>query len=113
MRGRLRRFSRPIDEANGYEISAPLIAQLGKNYYSQYNDLISGGELLEMACDKVRNIHSMIGGKVAYLECEDHPKLVAFYERHGFIAFDKRSLEKADRNTFHSDHLVQMLRYFD
>lgn len=112
MRSRLRKFARKIAESNGYEISAPLIAQLGKNYSNQLNTLITGDELLTMACDKVGDIHSLMGGKIAYLECEDKPKLLSFYKRHGFIPFDKRPLDRQDRETFHADHIVQMLRYF-
>lgn len=112
LRRRIARFARVIEETGSYEISAPLIAQLGKNYTDGYDSLISGDELLAIACEKVENIQSLMGGKIAYLECEDKPRLVAFYERNGFIQFDKRPLEKADRNTFKSDHLVQMLRYF-
>lgn len=109
---RIRRFARIIDETNTYQISAPLIAQLGKNFANGNDRLISGDELMKIACDKVQMIHSEVGGKVAYLECEDKPQLRNFYERHGFREFDKRPLSKSDRETFKSDYLVQMLRYF-
>ena len=112
MRSRIRRFARVIDEADTYEIAAPLIAQLGKNFHNKYDKLITGDELLNIACDRVKSIHSTLGGKIAYLECEDKPALLDFYGRNGFIAFDKRPLDKTDRDTFKSDHLVQMLRYF-
>lgn len=112
LRSRLQKFARQINEVNGYEIAAPLIAQLGKNFTSNYNTLITGDELLKMACDKVKDIQSLMGGKVVYLECEDKPSLRAFYERNGFVAFDKRPLDKTDRDIFKSDHLVQMLKYF-
>lgn len=109
---RIRKFARIIDETNTYQISAPLIAQLGKNFVNGNNKLITGDELLKIACDKVQMIHSEIGGKIAYLECEDKPHLLNFYERNGFREFDRRSLDKTDRETFKSDYLVQMLRYF-
>lgn len=112
MRTRIRRFASVIEESNTYEIAAPLIAQLGKNYAEGNDGLITGDELLKLACDRVRNIHTLLGGKIAYLECEDKPKLLAFYARNGFIAFDKRPLDKSDQDLFKSDHLVQMLRYF-
>lgn len=112
LRSRLQKFARQINEVNGYEIAAPLIAQLGKNFTDNYNKLIRGDELLKMACDKVKEIQSLMGGKVVYLECEDKPALVSFYENNGFVAFDKRPLDKSDRDTFKSDHLVQMLKYF-
>lgn len=110
--GRIRKFARVVDETDTYQISAPLIAQLGKNYTDGNNRLISGDELLKMACDKVCLIHSEIGGKVAYLECEDKPKLRTFYERNGFREFDRRPLDKTDRDMFKADYLLQMLRYF-
>ena len=112
MRSRLQKFARPIRDMDGYEIAAPLIAQLGKNYTDGYNRLISGDELLKMACDKVMDIQSLMGGKIVYLECEDKSALTSFYERNGFVEFDKRPLEKADREIFKADHLIQMLRYF-
>lgn len=46
-----------------YIMSAPLIAQLGKNFKYKDKKLISGDELLKMACDKVREAQSYIGGK--------------------------------------------------
>lgn len=109
---RIRKFARVVDETNTYQISAPLIAQLGKNFADGNNNLITGDELLKIACDKVQMIHSEIGGKIAYLECEDKPALLSFYERNGFREFDRRSLDKSDRETFKSDYLIQMLRYF-
>jgi hypothetical protein len=112
LRSRMRRFARIIDETGAYEIAAPLIAQLGKNFANGYDKLITGDELLKLACDKVAGIHSAMGGKIAYLECEDKQPLLDFYERNGFVAFDKRPLDKADRDMFKSDHLVQMLKYF-
>lgn len=111
-RSRIRKFARVIDEADTYEIAAPLIAQLGKNFHNNYNQLITGDELLKIACDRVKDIHSAMGGKIAYLECEDKKPLLDFYERNGFKAFDKRPLDKTDRDLFKADHLVQLLKYF-
>ena len=112
LRQRIRKFSRSLEDVNGYEISAPLIAQLGKNYANNYDSLITGDELLQIACSKIREIQLVMGGKIAYLECEDKPSLQHFYERNGFVAFDKRPLDSGDRKVFKSDHLVQMIRYF-
>lgn len=112
LRSRIRKFAHAIDETNSYEISAPLIAQLGKNFQNGYNSLITGDELLKLACDTVQKIQSLTGGKIAYLECENKPKLLAFYQRNGFIPFDERPLEKSERDLFKAESLVQMLRYF-
>lgn len=94
-----------------YELSAPLIAQLGKNFYNDYNHLITGDELLNMACDRIASIQLQLGGKIAYLECEPSQKLIDFYTRNGFVPFDNRSLDSDDRALHKSDYLVQMLKY--
>lgn len=112
LRQRIKRFSRVLQDTNSYEISAPLIAQLGKNYANNYDSLITGDELLQIACNKIKDIQLLMGGKIAYLECEDKPRLLQFYERNGFVPFDKRPLDPGDRKVFKSDHLVQMIRYF-
>ena len=49
-------------------MSTPLIAQLGKNYQHGYNTLITGDELLKLACDKVKEIQLSLGGRFVYLD---------------------------------------------
>jgi len=93
-----------------YVLSAPLIAQLGKNYYNDYNRLITGSELLKFACDRVYSIQSELGGKFVYLECEDHPKLTEFYSTNGFVNFGKRKLDP-DETGLKGEYLLQMLKY--
>ena len=46
-----------------------------------------------------------------YLECEDKPKLKEFYENNGFVCFDKRNLEKDERETNEGQYLLQMISY--
>lgn len=92
-----------------YTLSAPLIAQLGKN--TNFPDLITGDELLELACMEVKKVQAIIGGKVVYLECEDIDKLKEFYNRNGFIEFDKRPLEADEEENFKGKYLIQMLKY--
>ena len=92
-------------------LPAPLIAQLGKNFTNGYNKLITGDELLKMACDDIQLVQSVLGGKVAYLECEDCPALISFYESNGFVEFDKRELDR-DETEFKGEYLVQMLKIF-
>ena len=94
-------------------IIAPLIAQLGKNFSNEYNKLITGDELLAIACDKVREIQRLGGGKVVYLECEDKPKLVEFYSRNGFCDFGKRNLDRDERDKLSGEYLIQMLKYLE
>ena len=105
LKRRLLKFATRVDETKMSYISAPLIAQLGKNYTNGYDKLIRGDELLEMACTEIRKIQLSIGGKTAYLECEDNPKLLQFYENNGFRQFS----ERLDSN---GSKLVQMIRYF-
>ena len=79
LRKRISKFATYDSELKSYIMSAPLIAQLGKNYTENYNSLITGDELLEEACHKISRIQFDLGGKFAYLECEDKLKLFEFY----------------------------------
>jgi hypothetical protein len=107
---RISKFSTYNRELKVYYMSAPLIGQLGKNYANNYNKIISGDELLGMACQIITNIQLALGGKFVYLECEDIPRLTDFYERNGFIKFDKRVLDP-DETGLKGTYLVQMIRY--
>ena len=108
---RIKKFASPSSRAKGYWISAPLIAQLGKNYANNYNKLITGDELLEMACMQIKKAQAMIGGKIAYLECEDKSKLVEFYSSNGFVEFGKRGLDRDEKDVVHGKYYIQMLKY--
>ena len=96
-------YDRRIQE---HVLSAPLIAQLGKNYTNGANRLISGDELLALACDKVERILFDLGGKFVYLECADTPKLLDFYASNRFRVFSRRYLDAPE-----GEYLVQMLKY--
>ena len=109
---RISKFAEYDQNTKRYILSAPLIAQLGKNYSNGYNKLILGEELLKMACDKITEVQLTVGGKVAYLECEDKPKLTEFYSRNGFVDFGKRELERDETDKLDGKYLIQMLRYF-
>lgn len=109
---RISKFAEYDQNTKRYILSAPLIAQLGKNYSNGYNKLILGEELLKMACDKITEVQLTVGGKVAYLECEDKPKLTEFYSRNGFVNFGKRELERDETDKLDGKYLIQMLRYF-
>lgn len=111
-RHRLNNFATYNPETKQYLIALPLIGQLSKNFANGYDKLISGNELLAMACDRIRKMQLEVGGKMAYLECEDHPKLIEFYESNGFYRFANRQLDKDELQTGEKPYLVQMLRYF-
>ncbi len=110
LRKRISKFSVYDSRIRAYCLSAPLIAQLGKNYANGFDSLITGDELLKLACDKVSKIQSDLGGKFAYLECEDKPKLLQFYAENGFCEFDRRQLDR-DETGLQGDYLVQLLKY--
>ena len=107
-----KRFSRfaECDIDNRYFlISLPLIGQIGKNFNNNYNKLITGDELLKLACDKVKEAQYILGGRFVFLECEDKPKLKEFYESNGFVCFGKRNLERDERDKNSGEYLLQML----
>ena len=103
-RNKIAKFMQYDSESKRYNLSIPLIGQLGKNYAHNYNYLIAGDELLKLALDKVREAQNIIGGKIVCLECEDTPALLEFYSQNGFINFGKRILNN-------DEYLIQMLRY--
>lgn len=111
LRKRISAFATYDPNIKKYCMTAPLIAQLGKNYADDYNKLISGDELLAIACDKIKSIQVDLGGKFTYLECEDKPALTDFYQKNGFYNFGKRYLEKDEINDFDTQYLIQMIKY--
>lgn len=111
LRRRISKFASFDKELKAYILAAPLIAQLGKNYYNGYNSLITGAELLDEACKKISRLQFDVGGKFAYLECEDKPCLTDFYSRNGFCEFDTRTLDKDEEDKIEGAYLVQMLKY--
>lgn len=106
---RIGKFTQYDNELKRYVLSAPLIGQLAKNYY--YDNMITGDELLKLACDKVKFIQGEIGGRIVYLECEDKEKLIQFYSNNGFVLFGRRKLERDEVDLLEGAYLVQMLKY--
>lgn len=94
-----------------YTISAPLIAQLGKNFTDGNDTLISGSDLLQLAVNKIRKIQKEIGGRFMYLECEDNEKLLYFYKKCNFKIFGKRTLDR-DETDVNGDYLIQLFAMF-
>jgi hypothetical protein len=85
--------------------SSPLIAQFGKNFSNGNDRYISGKDLLDLACSKVREAHRIIGGRAVYLECEYIPKLIDFYIDNGFAIFGSRAPGEGDNGD-----LIQMIK---
>ena len=110
LRKKLSKFGQYNTTTKQLDIPMPLIAQLGKNYNNNYNKLITGDEILKRACDNIRKIQSIIGGKYIYLECENKIKLIEFYETNGFVSFGSRPLDKDETNSLDGTYLVQLLK---
>lgn len=113
LKKRVSKFGNYDENIKGYSIPAPLIAQLGKNFTNGLDKLITGDELLKMACDKIKTIQVNMGGKITYLECEDKPKLIEFYKSNGFVNFGKRMLDRDEKDDLSGEYLIQMLKYLN
>lgn len=111
LRRRIAKFANYDVALRKHVITAPLIGQLGKNYTNDYDKLITGDELLQIACDTVCEAQRIVGGKLVYLECDDVPSVVNFYERNGFYNFGKRALDADEKDAFSGTHLIQFLKY--
>ena len=104
---KLERVSRLDEASQTYTTAAYLIAQLGKNYTGGANGRISGSELLELAWDVIKRSQYTLGGVIAFVEAEEHEKLLSFYQGNGFRQFDRRMSFDASNE---AHELVQMLR---
>lgn len=113
LKNKIKKFGNYDCETKSYTISAPLIAQLSKNFADGYNKLITGDELLKMACNMVSEIQMIIGGRIVYVECEDNVKLRDFYETNGFVVFNERQLDAESKENMGVDYLLQLLRYLN
>ena len=77
-------------DASTYQASAFLIAQLGKNAGIKNAKSIKGYELLQCSFDVLKKVQHLIGGGIVFLECEDKPKLIDFYQQNQFRQYNKR-----------------------
>ncbi|EHU2145185.1 hypothetical protein [Acinetobacter baumannii] len=64
-----------------------LIGQIGKNF-SINNNPIKLDFILNEVYNVIAQAQALVGGRVIILECENQPKLIALYERHGFNLID-------------------------
>lgn len=107
MKKRIARISK-IDKKTGkYTFSAYLIAQLAKNFSPKLKRSFSGQDVLEVAIKQIKEIQYMAGGMVYFLEAENNPKLLKFYEENGFKRFATKNVE---RNDGEQHILVQLLK---
>ena len=105
---RFERFAETNKNSDTYFASLPLIGQLGKNFNNGYDQYISGDSLLRLACNQVKEVQNLIGGRFVFLECEDVDKLKDFYESNGFMCYNKRKLEKYESEN-NIRYLLQMI----
>ena len=96
---KIERFSSLDVDANAYQASAFLIAQLGKNAGIKNEKSIKGYELLQCSFDVLKKVQHLIGGGIVFLECEDKPKLIDFYQQNQFRQYNKRIA--ADGGSYH------------
>ena len=96
---RLNRTKQRLFQEFGYESDkknfispAILLGQFGKNYNVpeglKGHQVVNGDDLMASSIEIIKEAYKLIGGKVLYLECEDHKKLTEFYERHGFAKLE-------------------------
>ena len=92
----------------GYDVSAFLIAQFGKNYAVENGSSISGDSLMDEVFDVLTEAQHIVGGGVAFLECENNDKLLSFYQNDNnrFRLYGERKSEKEGKV------YLQLLRFF-
>ena len=108
---KMSKFSKYDDKTKSRLLPAILIAQFSKNFTDGIDKLIQGEELLKITLDKIEAVHSIIGGRVIFLECEDNEKLINFYERFGFVSFGQRPIESDEKYNQKAPYYIQMLKY--
>ena len=74
-------------EQQAYEVKSFLLGQLGKNYsnIARKANLVTGDDLLNLSYEKVKEAQKIVGGRILYLECDNFPRLVEFYQRNKFV----------------------------
>jgi predicted GNAT family N-acyltransferase len=77
-----------------------LIGQVAKD--DSHTSRINGDELISMAIGLINFSQSRVGGRFIKLDCQDEPRLLELYERHGF-----RRVQRAEESG-----LVEMVRFF-
>lgn len=80
VRKKIQRHARLDEATDSYILSAFLVAQFGKNYQYGEANAFKGNELMDMTIVTLKEIQRQIGGGVVYLECEDKPQLLSFYQ---------------------------------
>ncbi len=92
---------------NAKFINAFLIGQIGKNFSIQ-NNPIHLNDILNNIYLILFDPKKIIGGRIVILECEDSPKLISLYEKHGFELIELESDIPSSLKTmyYNISHLV-------
>lgn len=108
MRKKLARYAQLDGNTNSYTVSAFLIAQFGKNFGLKGELELPGNSLMDHVFKILGRAQKDIGGGIVYLECEDQPKLLAFYQndRNRFKIFGER-YSASDQTRY-----IQLLKIF-
>ena len=72
---------------NKFEFCSFLIGQLSRND-NVAKDLINGKEILDFALSTIDYAKQIIGGRIAFVECEAIQELIIFYKNNGFIPIE-------------------------
>lgn len=77
---------------HSYNISAFLIAQFSKNSNPKIKNTITGNQLMDLAINVLQRVQKQIGGGIIFVECEDKPQLLKFYqnEHNNFKLYGER-----------------------
>lgn len=108
LRKKIKRYAQLDEDTSSYMVSAFLIAQFGKNYEEREGESVNGNSLMDDAMDILAAVQHDVGGGVVYLECEDKPQLLSFYQNDNnfFRVFGERYSE-VDQTKY-----IQLLRFF-
>ncbi len=92
---KIQRYAQMDEKTGEMTLSAFLIGQFGKNYQYPESLPVSGNQLMDAAFRILEHVQHEIGGGVVYLECEEKPKLLEFYqsEKNRFRIFGERYSE--------------------
>lgn len=108
LRKKIQRYAQLDEETGTFMLSSFLIGQFGKNY--QYQNILKpdGKELMEAVFRILKHVQREIGGGVVYLECENKPQLLQFYQNdiNRFRIFGER-FSKPEGVTY-----IQLLKIF-
>lgn len=92
---KIQRYAQMDEKTGEMTLSAFLIGQFGKNYQYPESLPVSGNQLMDATFSILEHVQHEIGGGVVYLECEEKPKLLEFYqsEKNRFRIFGERYSE--------------------